>query len=145
MKAGGKKNALDREIGADGKREWSFGLFDCFSACNICMSDRPTKLRCMLTRSSSQAAWPPCALVSFLAGTGSVFIVCRIKALLCQTAAKDASTTASMAALSHTAQRLIIAPTSAIAMTFVAVMVVIALPSPSVFRVHSHKNAGKSS
>ena len=41
MKAGGKKNALDREIGADGKREWSFGLFDCFNACNVCMPDRP--------------------------------------------------------------------------------------------------------
>ena len=31
MSAGGNKNALNREIGVDGKREWSFGLFDSFN------------------------------------------------------------------------------------------------------------------
>ncbi|KAI0249606.1 PLAC8 family-domain-containing protein [Lactifluus subvellereus] len=36
MSAGGNKNALNREIGADGKREWSFGLLDCFNACGLC-------------------------------------------------------------------------------------------------------------
>jgi hypothetical protein len=37
MKVGGNKNALNREIGEDGKRDWSFGLFDCRNACGLCM------------------------------------------------------------------------------------------------------------
>ncbi|KAI0293944.1 PLAC8 family-domain-containing protein [Russula brevipes] len=36
MKAGGNKNALNRETGPDGLRGWSYGLFDCFAACNLC-------------------------------------------------------------------------------------------------------------
>jgi len=36
MSAGGNKNALNRPIAQDGKREWSYGLFDCFSACGLC-------------------------------------------------------------------------------------------------------------
>ncbi|KAH9983169.1 PLAC8 family-domain-containing protein [Russula compacta] len=35
-KAGGSRNALNREIGADGLRDWSFGLFDCFSTSSLC-------------------------------------------------------------------------------------------------------------
>jgi hypothetical protein len=31
MNLGGNKNALNREIGEDGKRAWSYGLFDCFN------------------------------------------------------------------------------------------------------------------
>jgi hypothetical protein len=31
MNMGGNKNALNREIGEDGKRAWSYGLFDCFN------------------------------------------------------------------------------------------------------------------
>lgn len=38
MAAGGNKNALNREVGSDGKRDWSFGLFDCFDECGVCMS-----------------------------------------------------------------------------------------------------------
>lgn len=37
MTTSGNKNVLNREIGVDGKRDWSFGLFDCFSACGLCM------------------------------------------------------------------------------------------------------------
>jgi hypothetical protein len=37
MKIGGNKNSLNREIGADGKRNWSYGLFDCFGECGLCM------------------------------------------------------------------------------------------------------------
>jgi hypothetical protein len=37
MKAGGNKNALNRELGADGQRDWSFGLFDCFDTLGLCM------------------------------------------------------------------------------------------------------------
>ncbi|KAI0249609.1 PLAC8 family-domain-containing protein [Lactifluus subvellereus] len=48
MKVGGNKNALSREVGADGKREWSFGLFDCFSACGLCC----------------WATWCPCVVYS---------------------------------------------------------------------------------
>jgi hypothetical protein len=36
MSAGGNKNALNRPIGPDGKRDWSYGLFDCFSECRFC-------------------------------------------------------------------------------------------------------------
>lgn len=36
MSAGGNKNALNRPVGPDGKRDWSYGLFDCFSACGLC-------------------------------------------------------------------------------------------------------------
>jgi hypothetical protein len=36
MAAGGNKNALNLAIGPDGQRDWSYGLFDCFSACGLC-------------------------------------------------------------------------------------------------------------
>ena len=36
MAAGGNKNALNCPIGPDGQRDWSYGLFDCFSACGLC-------------------------------------------------------------------------------------------------------------
>ncbi|KAI0279928.1 PLAC8 family-domain-containing protein [Russula aff. rugulosa BPL654] len=36
MVVGGNKNANNRPVGADGKRDWSFGLFDCFARCNLC-------------------------------------------------------------------------------------------------------------
>jgi hypothetical protein len=36
MQAGGNKNAKNCPIGVDGKRDWSFGLFDCFARCGLC-------------------------------------------------------------------------------------------------------------
>ena len=36
MVAGGNRNANNYPIGADGKRDWSFGLFDCFNSCGTC-------------------------------------------------------------------------------------------------------------
>jgi hypothetical protein len=36
MKAGGDKNARNRPIGLDDKRDWSFGLFDCIPRCRLC-------------------------------------------------------------------------------------------------------------
>jgi len=36
MSTGGNRNALDRTVGLDRKRDWSYGLFDCFSACGTC-------------------------------------------------------------------------------------------------------------
>ncbi|KAI9438045.1 PLAC8 family-domain-containing protein [Lactarius indigo] len=46
MAAGGNKNALNREVGVDGRRDWSFDLFDCTSECGLC---------CF-------AAWCPCVV-----------------------------------------------------------------------------------
>jgi hypothetical protein len=37
MATGSRRNALNREIGADGLRDWSYGLFDCFSEWGICV------------------------------------------------------------------------------------------------------------
>lgn len=36
MKPVGNKNALNREIGEDGLRDWSYGLLDCFAARHLC-------------------------------------------------------------------------------------------------------------
>jgi hypothetical protein len=38
MATGGNRNVLNREIGVDGHRDWSFGLFDCTHECGLCMS-----------------------------------------------------------------------------------------------------------
>ncbi|KAH8981350.1 PLAC8 family-domain-containing protein [Lactarius hatsudake] len=48
MAAGGNRNALNREVGADGLRDWSFGLFDCTSECGLCC----------------WATWCPCVVYS---------------------------------------------------------------------------------
>jgi len=36
MIAGGNKNILNRPIGADGRRDWTYGLFEFFDACGLC-------------------------------------------------------------------------------------------------------------
>jgi len=36
MQVGGNRNAAGCPIGPDGKRSWSFGLFNCFSRCDLC-------------------------------------------------------------------------------------------------------------
>ncbi|KAI9450097.1 PLAC8 family-domain-containing protein [Lactarius psammicola] len=46
MGAGGNRNALNREVGVDGQRDWSFDLFDCTSKCGLCC----------------WAAWCPCVV-----------------------------------------------------------------------------------
>jgi hypothetical protein len=38
MGAGGNRNALNLEVGADGQRNWSHGLFDCTEDCGLCTS-----------------------------------------------------------------------------------------------------------
>jgi len=35
MAVGGNRNALNREVAVDGRRDWSFGLFDCTSDCGL--------------------------------------------------------------------------------------------------------------
>ncbi|KAH9992307.1 PLAC8 family-domain-containing protein [Russula vinacea] len=37
LKEGGNKNALNRAIGEDGMRDWSFGIFDCLPRCRLCL------------------------------------------------------------------------------------------------------------
>ena len=37
MGAGGNRNALNREVGVDGQRDWSHGLFSCIEDCRLCM------------------------------------------------------------------------------------------------------------
>lgn len=55
MSSGGNKNALNCPIGPDGKRDWSYGLFDCFSdGCGACAwkiaeRERPFLFVLMLT------------------------------------------------------------------------------------------------
>lgn len=44
MTAGGNKNVLNRPLGDDGQRDWSYGLFDCTDECGLCMSTRLVKL-----------------------------------------------------------------------------------------------------
>ena len=39
MQLGGNRNAKNCPIGPDGKRDWSFGLFDCFGRCSLCKFD----------------------------------------------------------------------------------------------------------
>lgn len=46
MAAGGNRNVLNREVGVDGRRDWSYGLFDCTSECGTCC----------------WAAWCPCVV-----------------------------------------------------------------------------------
>ncbi|SRR6266702_442267 len=66
MGAGGNRNTLNREVGADGRRDWSHDLFDCTSACGLCMSISLVKLSCILADPVSLpgcwAAWCPCVV-----------------------------------------------------------------------------------
>ncbi|KAN0139503.1 PLAC8 domain containing protein [Lactarius tabidus] len=48
MVTGGKRNALNREVGVDGQRDWSHGLFSCTEECCLCC----------------WAAWCPCVVYS---------------------------------------------------------------------------------
>src|SRR6266702_6296271 len=66
MATGGNRNALNREVGADGRRDWSFGLFGCTAECGLCMSTSLVKRSCMLADPLSLAgcwaAWCPCVV-----------------------------------------------------------------------------------
>jgi hypothetical protein len=45
MHVGGNKNANNCQIGADGKRDWSYDLFDCFSRCGLCKYENRPPIR----------------------------------------------------------------------------------------------------
>ena len=38
MATGGNRNALNRQVGVDGQRDWSHDLFNCTDECCLCMS-----------------------------------------------------------------------------------------------------------
>jgi hypothetical protein len=86
MSAGGSKNALNRPIGPDGKRNWSYGLFDCFSACGLCTRNRRFLSHAFADSNSFiplptlQAASPLGALASSTVGTGNTSAVYKPKA-----------------------------------------------------------------
>jgi hypothetical protein len=40
MKQEGNKNALNREVGTDGLRDWSFGMYDCLETQSLCTKDQ---------------------------------------------------------------------------------------------------------
>jgi hypothetical protein len=65
MAAGGNKNALNRAVGPDGHRDWSFGLFDCFDECGVCTSSLGLTsyiLADPLSLSGCCAVWCPCVV-----------------------------------------------------------------------------------
>ena len=74
MQVGGNRNARNCQLGPDGKRDWSFGLFDCFSRCNPCTWNR-TNLRATFYIYADQldtsltvgcwSLWCPCVVYSY--------------------------------------------------------------------------------
>ena len=66
MAVGGNRNALNREVGVDGQRNWSFGLLDCTDECKLCMSPSLVRLSYSLAEPRSLegcwAAWCPCVV-----------------------------------------------------------------------------------
>lgn len=90
MSIGGNRNALNREIGSDGKRDWSFDLIDTKSPCDLCVYTR------VLASSPSfhpsyanhglfflaQSSGPSSALASFTERPSSASTIWRIIASL---------------------------------------------------------------
>jgi hypothetical protein len=68
MAAGGNRNVLNCEIGADGRRDWSHGLFDYNDECGLCMSTSLVKLPYNLAEPLSlegcYASFCPCVVYS---------------------------------------------------------------------------------
>ena len=66
MAAGGNRNVLNCEIGADGKRDWSHGLFDYTDECGLCMSTSLVNSVVLLTDpislSGCWSTWCPCVV-----------------------------------------------------------------------------------
>jgi hypothetical protein len=66
MTAGNNRNALNREVAADGTRDWSFGLCSCFDACGLCMCRVPQPGQPLITPLSPLAVcwafWCPCVV-----------------------------------------------------------------------------------
>ena len=110
MVAAGNKNANNLPIGADGMRDWSFGLFDCFARCDLCTYQNWSTTRAttrghfpynLLTSPfpfRPQVAGPPGARASSTAKTDSACAICNGRAPLCQVAVEDTTTNVSFMA-----------------------------------------------
>jgi hypothetical protein len=103
MTVGGNRNALNREVAADGTRDWSFGLCSCFDACGICMCRIPQPGQPLITIPLSsptlQAAGLSGVLALFTARPSSVCTTCRLRALLFLVVATHVTLTASFMAV----------------------------------------------
>lgn len=85
MAVGGNKNALIREVGADGKREWSYDLVDTNCPCNLCVYTHmylQEPLWCTDPWCPTQSSWPASAPASFLVRPSSVSAIWRSVASL---------------------------------------------------------------
>jgi hypothetical protein len=87
MVTGGKRNALNREVGVDGHRDWSHGLFSCTEECCLCES---TSHSCMpVDPISLQAAGPPGVPAWSIPRPSSASNICRTEAPLYRVGVKD--------------------------------------------------------
>ena len=84
MTTGGNRNALNREVGVDGERDWSRGLSGCCSdMCCVCTS-MLYFLGCWLSRFPSQGVVPFCALAWSFPKPSRASYICGVEALLSQ-------------------------------------------------------------
>ena len=76
----GNKNALEREVGADGLRDWSYGLLDCCAVPRLCTTTNSIgpSLRVLffLKPCFFQVAGPRFVLASSTARTSSDYAIC---------------------------------------------------------------------
>jgi hypothetical protein len=98
MRPSGNRNALNREIGEDGLRDWSFGMYGCLDTRHLCNEIYP--ISCMLSNPNLkifylllQVAGPRFVLAWYTARTSSVYSLCTNTALLSRVEVKDAVTT----------------------------------------------------
>lgn len=86
MVPGGNKNALNREVGKDGLRDWSTNLCCCScdgSGFRICMSTSPQNLFCMRADPLPwKAVWRRGVLVWSSVETNNASAIYRVKAPL---------------------------------------------------------------
>ena len=82
MTVGGNRNALNREVGVDDQRDWSFGLFDCTSECGLCTSTSLLKLSYYLADIPWQSAVPSCVPAWSTLKINSGSDICSNEALL---------------------------------------------------------------
>jgi hypothetical protein len=91
MGAGGNRNALNRELGVDGQRDWSYGLFSCTEDCGLCMSTIwLTFLINWLSHFLWEAATPPVVPALPTPKINSASNICRLTALRSLVVVNDA-------------------------------------------------------
>jgi len=83
----GNKNALDREVGADGLRDWSYGLLNCCAVPRLCTTTNsigPSLLFFLFGPRFFQVAGPRFVLASSTARTSSDYAICIAVTVLSQ-------------------------------------------------------------